>query len=542
MNLITYLIINTNIFMLKGITPVIAVILLLMITISIAGVAFLFFSRATESAAGAGTRELEQQTRLADTRFSIEGVDKNKVYIRNLGISDLNAQDLAFYVNDAKMESDNTTIAPNAAGTVSLNDSQLSVLPDSAELRVTSAVFSDKITANFYGKYLVANWEFDEGFDLIVSGSPNGNYTGETMNNGTVIGAAWVEGRYGKAVQFDGIDDYINLSDSASLTGDAMTIGMWIYPTSVGGGTWRGLISRRDACGAPDWQLHLENTDGSLSFSANSVLDSNYIPPVNTWTHVAVSFVTGGSAIFYANGVQVFSGLTPGRTANTAARIGTDGTCGNEFAGTIDEIRIYNRALNHSEIQEDMNSSFPVARPAASYRFEEGSGNVAKDSHIWVKGKYDASLSFDGANDYVKLPTTDFPTNSFTISAWIKPNSVSGTGSFWVRGRDGGSGRVTLERSGTSWRLAENVGASISGGTATADQWTHVVAVIDGDNSRLYQGGVLIASGDINQSIDAGGGAQIHYIGRGEFAAANFWNGDIDEFKIYNVARTMTVA
>ena len=53
---------------------------------------------------------------------------------------------------------------------------------------------------------LVAEWHFDEGSGSVVKDiSGNGN-------NGTIYGATWVDGKFGKALSFDGMDDYVEIT------------------------------------------------------------------------------------------------------------------------------------------------------------------------------------------------------------------------------------------------------------------------------------------------------------------------------------------
>ena len=77
---------------------------------------------------------------------------------------------------------------------------------------------------------------------------------------------------------------------------------------------------------------------------------------LNTWTHFAVAYDAITIRLF-VNGVQV------GTRANTGSllpgtqplRFGGNAVWGEHFAGRLDEIRIYDRALTAAQIQADMN-------------------------------------------------------------------------------------------------------------------------------------------------------------------------------------------
>ena len=77
--------------------------------------------------------------------------------------------------------------------------------------------------------------------------------------------------------------------------------------------------------------------------------------PVNAWSHLATTF-DGGVVRLYVNGALVgslpFSGSMAASTG--ALRLGGNGVWAEWFAGLIDEVRVYNRALGASEIQQDM--------------------------------------------------------------------------------------------------------------------------------------------------------------------------------------------
>src|SRR2546430_13652153 len=89
--------------------------------------------------------------------------------------------------------------------------------------------------------------------------------------------------------------------------------------------------------------------------------------PLSTWTHIAL-VRRGATLSFYINGVLDASvtaaDTNPFRNGITSLRIGGQGRGGVNrfFNGTIDEVRLDNRALSQAEIQSDMNT--PLAPPA----------------------------------------------------------------------------------------------------------------------------------------------------------------------------------
>ena len=183
------------------------------------------------------------------------------------------------------------------------------------------------------------------------------------------------------------------------------------------------------------------------------------------------------------------------------------------------------------------------------WKMDDGSGNTALDSTgsgkngtlvnnpSWVAGLIGDALSFNGSNS-VRLPNTgsNFPTNQFTVTFWVQPNSTSGNQFIWIYGRSGGSGRVGVSKNGAQWQAYAYWGppATIRGGTATAGQWTFVTFIKNTPNDQLYVNGSLVASGNLNATtppINAGGGNLIHDLGIGDNGN---WNGLIDEVRFYN--------
>ena len=182
-------------------------------------------------------------------------------------------------------------------------------------------------------------------------------------NTGTLAGgAAWsISGRFGKAVSFDGVNDLVSVADAATLdltTG--MTIEAWVNPATLSG--WR-TVALKAVPGGLSYALYAHddaprpagtiNTGGSdVSALGTSAL------PVSAWTHLAVTF-DGGTLRLYVNGVQVGTQAVSGtlRTSADALTIGGNTVWAEWFAGLIDEVRIYNRALTQGEIQAGMSQT-----------------------------------------------------------------------------------------------------------------------------------------------------------------------------------------
>jgi len=203
---------------------------------------------------------------------------------------------------------------------------------------------------------LVAAYPFDEGAGTTVSDvSGNGN-------NGTNNNATWAtSGKYGNALTFDGTSALVTVKNSPSLQlNTAMTLEAWVNPSMVSS-VYRDVIYK----GNDNYYLEGTTVTGSGvpgvggTFGAahnDVVLFGPVALTLNTWTHLAATY-DGTTARLYINGTQAASQAQTGAiaTSTKSLQIGGDSIYGQFFQGTIDEVRIYNRALSASEIQADMN-------------------------------------------------------------------------------------------------------------------------------------------------------------------------------------------
>ncbi|MCK4811006.1 MAG: DUF11 domain-containing protein [Methanosarcinales archaeon] len=223
---------------------------------------------------------------------------------------------------------------------------------------------------------LVAEWHFDEGSgSVLVDSSGNGN-------DGVIHGATWVEGKYGKALSFDGRDDYVEIPDDKSLkfgTGD-FSYSLWFKANSISSGHSNQLLCKRDNGG--NYEVQIDSNRKVRTYSAG-ILDSTTI--INHGTYYFVSIVRSNEKLYlYINGMMESSTIIP-QSANVNSNaplcIGRDlhrinkGAPEEYFMGIIDEVRIYNCALSAEEIKthyERGTTALSLTKSAAPHSIKQG--------------------------------------------------------------------------------------------------------------------------------------------------------------------------
>jgi len=186
-------------------------------------------------------------------------------------------------------------------------------------------------------------WKMDAGL-----GSRAVDWSGHGSHGQFTNGPVWAEGYDGAAVEFDGINDSVVYSFDAVEDWPGFTVSFWVRAATLGQDQYSSAFTNH----TPNTGGFQIDVDGLLpgSYRINYVGSAMVIGAVSTdWVHLAVT-ATGSVAKLYHNGVWMASVTLPDTLFNEFA-LGTNRNIANWFAGTIDDLRVFDRELTLEEIE-----------------------------------------------------------------------------------------------------------------------------------------------------------------------------------------------
>ncbi len=452
---------------------------------------------------------------------------------------------------------------------------------------VAQATFVIDYPTNNLG--MVGYWTLN-GPDMLVNirdVSGQGNH-GFLMDNSTTT----VAGKSGQAMYFGQATDHVDLGDLPAIESVSQaTWALWVRPAELNGiepcylckgnlngesqMSWAIQEGTAGFAGIDELFIRIPTTGTDISTLAST--DNSVIAP-DRWTHIIVVF--DGSQPdnstrlkVYINGVQEilqFVDTIPATLlASTAnARIGSSSDGARNINASMDDVRIYNRALTAAEAlrlydstagdkinsRRDISQNFLLFGywsfdgPDSIFNISDRSGfnshgklsfgSVGNISTTTVSGKVGQAYSFDGLDDIVTVADPDLieDISSMTVSAWVKSSTISNAGSTKgiVTQSIGANDPFALVFfSDNKFAFQVNTGSTVraDADAVLADlNWHHYVGVYDGSKAILYIDGVAQAdqpaqTGNIIPSANP--------ITFGAYDSGTFFQGDIDEVRIY---------
>ncbi|KXK25427.1 MAG: hypothetical protein UZ01_03358 [Candidatus Brocadia sinica] len=214
-----------------------------------------------------------------------------------------------------------------------------------------------------------SRYTFDEGSGLVATDS-SGN-----GNDGAIVGATWTTGKNGKALNFDGINDFVSVPRTNQ---DEISIAAWFYKTVndkkavdaiLGAWKWNSDVQLQEGFDVrfynttPDrLEFILVTQDGNGKKTQKTAV-KDLSNSVGKWYHVAGTYnKTTGEQRLYVGGLLVDTKFHPAgntivpSTSYADMRIGYSRVNNGYFNGKIDEVRLYNKPLSDQEVQDLYNS------------------------------------------------------------------------------------------------------------------------------------------------------------------------------------------
>ncbi|MBF0451146.1 MAG: hypothetical protein HQK75_10615, partial [Candidatus Magnetomorum sp.] len=372
------------------------------------------------------------------------------------------------------------------------------------------------------------------------------------------------------ALSFDGSNDFVNVGN-IPLNNKSFTIECWAKRDSFGG--WDVIIGQGQA--EDNRSLHIGFRDTNvftLGFGNNDLNTSETCTYTDSnWHHWAATYDSNTkNQKIYRDGVEVASRISSSNYTGVGdVLMGRYGPVDQfHFHGNIDELRIWDTVRTQTQIQEYMYRTLSLTSETsllAYYKFNQSSGNYLYDNsgnnHNGTLNNMDDSdwvtstatvqenpavsdpenaLSFDGSNDFVNAGSNIHLANqSFTIEFWVTRNSTGTYDLIFSQGTSATNNNLHMGfRSTNVFTLAFGGNDLDTSATYVAEGWHHWAGTFEASSKKriIYRDGNIVAN-DTSSSNFLGTGDLI--LGR-YISNEHYHDGNVDELRIWNTARTQT--
>ena len=404
----------------------------------------------------------------------------------------------------------------------------------------------------------------------------NGNANDVSGNyNGTASNVTYGTGVFGQAGVFNGSTSQISFNNTG-FPSTTMTVSAWIKPSSTflangisGIVAWGDTTvgERRSLVYYAGRQIGYSGAFASGNFTGTTVL------PTEQWSHIAFT-LTGGIVTLYINGAFEGSGtVAVNAYSSTTAYIGTTEAPNEHFNGSIDQVRIFNTALTPLEVEalyieelcicggtvdtlDILGDGSCIALYPLDGNANDLSGNYSgtPTNVSYGVGEFDLAGVFNGSSSYISglnnvIPTTN---TDCSFSCWFNMASSfssnyksilggQGTDSLRVSLRYASSGNYKIEvargKEGVLYYNDTFLTTPISLST-----WYNLVVTYNHSNNtaNVYLNNNLIDSVILSITLP-------HFINTNLLLGTyrndvgfSFWNGSIDQVRIFNKALNST--
>ncbi|HEY9391138.1 MAG TPA: LamG domain-containing protein [Mycobacteriales bacterium] len=429
----------------------------------------------------------------------------------------------------------------------------------------------------------VAYWELDEGAGSTVTGTVESDPTlAGPQATLSPTGVSWMtDGRVGAALHFDGVSGSVDATDARVATDRNLTVAAWVRldnRTATGvavsqNGTDRSGFTLGYDQSTDRWQFAVPGADSDQA--TVDVARSDVAPDLGVWTHLAGVYDLGtGQASLYVNGTLTgTASRAAGWDASGTVQIGraqASGAAADFWAGGVDEVRVYDRALTTADVAAIVDAA--SSGPFGTWRFDETSGVTAADSSghnhpitlgtgatFTADGYNGGGLALDGVTGTASTTEPVIRTDqNFTVAAWVKlshadvPATIisqdgTNTAGFTLRylPDDLGMWEFAIQPSDTATGAALNPAATFA--FDTVGVWVYVAGIYDATTQKLEirvvdSFGTSVGHGTRTTPWNATGalriGADKTVDAGGNATYQNYFPGVVDDVNVFQAALT----
>lgn len=401
-----------------------------------------------------------------------------------------------------------------------------------------------------------------------------GTKTGLNQNYSPVAGAVG-QGMYIGGPT--GVTHDVLAGTTLSLNNSNFTLSLWVKTTMPGSGVGQEIISKANNSNSPSWRLFISRDTTYIEFMPDyfttvQYFNGGYNAIKDGKWHLVTLTETAGVGKLYIDGVFFIQAATVISTANldnASNNLVIGGFSTRIFDGSVDDVRIYNRALSAQEINDlwrlgqSKINVVPVVRlnqgligywsldgnaVVNNVADLSGTGNTGylvpttATSSMKDIGKVGQGLKFNGSTQYIKVPhnTSQNPTD-VTFSYWVKPRVQQATTVAYLGKRLNATSGYIIFKLNSDNLLYWDWGGSptyrwqtlVAG--PTPGKWTHYVWTRNSTARTLYINGVYSTSTP-NVGVNTGDAQTLTF--GWELLNTYYLDGSMDEIRMYSRAVT----
>ncbi|MGN9845517.1 LamG-like jellyroll fold domain-containing protein [Nonomuraea sp. H19] len=409
------------------------------------------------------------------------------------------------------------------------------------------------------GKAPAGHWTLDEGQGTVAADAAN-------AHPATLYGATWTTGKTGGGLRL--ANAHAQTSGPVVDTTRNFTVTAWARLTATTGtatlltqeGTRAGAFALQYSKPDSRWALTRTGADADAATTARAL--SAAAPRLNEWTHLTGVYDAAAAELsLYVNGrLESTVAFTQPWNATGPLTIGRGkvaGAAAEFWAGDVDDVRVYGRAMFADEVAELVNSA---AALVGHWKLDEESGTSAADSSgrataatlagaaSWTSGWLDGALALDGVTGAAEAARPAISTAAgFTVALWTQLDHLptrdaaavaqAGTRAAGFQlGYDQAQGRWLFGMAADDTDAAALV-RTRSDAIPNPLEWTHLAGVYDplAGQIRIYVNGRLSTTTVTNHVSKWSATGPLH-LGRTKTAGVltGHWPGTVDDVRTYD--------